>query len=448
MSNVKDFGASGDGVIDDRKAICHAMEQGEGLVEFPRGTYRISAPIEIDLEKSGFLALDGSGGTARLVMAGEGPAIRVIGSYLRGSANPASVRPNVWSQQRMPTIRHLEITAEHPAGDGIELIGTFQATIEGVLIRRVRHGIRVTQQNRNVAIHDAHIYHNTGVGIYLEDTNLHQVNITGNHISYNRLGGIRIERSEIRNLQITGNDIEYNNHASHGTPSEPTAEIYIDTSADGATVNEVTIASNTIQATVSAGGANLRIIDKASKDRPPGLFAVAGNIIGSQEVNIHLVHFHGIVLSGNCIYSCSQRNVVAHDCDQLNITGNNFRRHTHDRYAGIRLVDCRDSLLSGCILRDETLGGQGWPLLEMQRCRRISVQGSQFFDAAPVAIDADDCRDINITGCMIVPTGESCDSLAAIRFRGDASGNQVNACNFGNWWPSPVLGLDTAPSHD
>lgn len=79
------------------------------------------------------------------------------------------------------------------------------------------------------------------------------MNITGNHISYNRLGGIRLERSEVRNLQITGNDIEYNNHAEHGTEPEPTAEIYVDVAGKNS-VNEVTVASNTIQATPSEGG--------------------------------------------------------------------------------------------------------------------------------------------------------------------------------------------------
>src|SRR5690606_12535084 len=155
----------------------------------------------------------------------------------------------------MPTVRDLEITADHPEGDGIELVGTMQATIEGVLIHKMRHGIRLHRRNRNVLINACHIYHNTGVGVFLDEVNLHQINIVGNHISYNRLGGIRIEKSEIRNLQITGNDIEYNNHRTHGTEPKPTAEITIDTQAPGATVDEVTICSNTIQATVSPGGA-------------------------------------------------------------------------------------------------------------------------------------------------------------------------------------------------
>src|SRR5690606_27574007 len=122
----------------------------------------------------------------------------------------------------------------------------------------VRHGIRLTGRNRNVLITHCHVYYNTGVGIFMDELNLHQINIIGCHISYNRLGGIRIEKSEIRNLQITGNDIEYNNHRVHGTDPEITAEIYIDTTTPKASVAEVTIVSNTIQATESAGGCNIR----------------------------------------------------------------------------------------------------------------------------------------------------------------------------------------------
>src|SRR5690606_7755854 len=145
----------------------------------------------------------------------------------------------------------------------------------------------------------------------------------GSHLSYNRLGGIRIERSEIRNLQITGNDIEYNNHAEHATDPEPTAEIYVDTSAPRASVCEVTIASNTIQATSSPGGCNIRIVDTpGGKELMPNLWTISGNIIGNQENNVHLTGCHGMTITGNCIYSCSDRNLLIEDSHHLNLSGN------------------------------------------------------------------------------------------------------------------------------
>jgi hypothetical protein len=430
MSNVRDFGAVGNGKTDDTEAIRHAIFDGDGLIEFPRGEYLISETLEIPLERTGYIALEGSGGTAKIIMAAAGPAIRLVGTHLRGAAHPSDIQPRVWKSQRMPIVRHLEITATHPEADGIDLVGTMQATIEGVLLHRLRHGIRVRERNRNIIIDSSHIYHNTGIGVYLDGVNLHQINIVGNHISYNRLGGVRIERSEIRNLQITGNDIEYNNHLRHeGVSPEPTAEIFIDTCAPGATVDEVTIASNTIQATPSPGGANIRILDNGDKDRPPGLYAITGNIIGSQEVNLHLVGCYGPVISGNAVYSATQLSVLAENCDQLNFTGNNFRRHSDDRFAGMKLDHCRNSILSGCHFRDETPGGQNFPLLEMDACERISIVGCQFLDGTPVAIDANDCQGIQLVGCTIARSEGEPNEQLAVRFRGTSNNNAIAACH-------------------
>lgn len=428
MSNVKAFGAEGDGKTDDTLAIQHAIADADGRLEFPRGNYLIKKTIEIKLDEVGRIAIAGDDGTATIIMAGEGPAFRIIGTH-GGTGDPKSAKPNIWERQRMPTIRNIEITGKNPAADGVELIETMQATLEGVLIRQVRHGIRLHRRNRNVLISDSHIYHNTGVGIYLDDVNLHQINICGNHISYNRLGGIRIERSEIRNLQITGNDIEYNNHKVFGTEPEPTAEIYIDTRAEKASVNEVTVASNTIQATSSPGGANIRILEKKGQDRPPGLWSISGNIIGSQENNVHLTGCHGITVTGNCIYSCDNRNVLLEDCSQVNLTGNNFRRHTPRAHAGVRFVDSQDCILSACIIHDESEEGQksGASLLELVRCKRISVQGVQLLDGAPWGIDAEDSREVNINGCTIAGDLVNQRGSGAVRFRGKGEKNLITA---------------------
>lgn len=431
MSNVKTFGAVGDGETDDTEAIRHAIADADGRLQFPRGNYLISETIEIKLDEAGRIGIDGDDGTATIVMAGEGPAFRIIGTH-GGTGDPNSAKPNVWERQRMPTIRNIEITGTNPKADGVELIETMQAIIEGVLIRQVRHGILLHKRNRNVGIHDSHIYHNTGVGVFLEDLNLHQINICGNHISYNRLGGIRIERSEIRNLQITGNDIEYNNHRAFDSEPEPTAEIYIDTTAERASVNEVTVASNTIQATFSPGGANIRIMEKKGQDRPPGLWTITGNIIGSQENNVHLTGCHGIVLSGNHIYSCEQHNVLLEECSQINLTGNNFRRHTPRANTGIRIGDSHDCIISGCIIQDESPEGQasGASLLELVRCRRISVQGVQLIDGAPFGLDAEDCREVNINGCTFAgdlnKTPGRC--KGSIQFVGGGKKNLISAC--------------------
>src|SRR5205085_2724729 len=108
------------------------------------------------------------------------------------------------------TILNLEIEGAHSEADGILLEGTMQSTLEGLLLRRLRDGVRITRRARNVLISHCHIYDNRRCGIWIDDANLHQVIITGSHISYNQVAGIKISGGQIRNVQITGNDIEYN----------------------------------------------------------------------------------------------------------------------------------------------------------------------------------------------------------------------------------------------
>ena len=443
MSNVQRFGATGDGKTDDTEAIRHAIRDGDGMLHFPPGSYRITQPIEINLAQSGPIGIDGTSGTARVLMAGPGPAFRLVGTH-GGTGDPSSAKGNVYPNQRLPTIKNIEIEGAHPEADGIEMIQTMQSVFEGVLVRRCRNGIHLTQRNRNVLISHCHVYHNTGAGIFLDHVNLHQINIASCHISYNRLGGIRIEGSVIRNLQITGNDIEYNNHAQHNTDAEPTAEIYVDTTEPGSSVNEITIASNTIQATSSPGGCNIRIREVADGSaRPPGLWSIAGNIIGSQENNVHLTGCYGVSLSGNCIYSCGSRNLLIEDSRQINVGTNTFRRHTPGMGTGVRIVRSSDVTVTGCSILDEHPDGQpsGASLLELVASQRINVSGCQLLDGVPCAIDATDCSHVSITGCTIRDTRQQKKTRHAVRFTGQGQGNLVGMNSIGSTTESTfVLG--------
>ncbi|MBN80254.1 MAG: hypothetical protein CMJ70_08950 [Planctomycetaceae bacterium] len=440
MSNVQRFGAAGDGVTDDTDAIRHTIQYGDGMLHFPPGSYRISQTLEVPLAESGPSGIDGTGGTARILMTGAGPAFRLVGTH-NGTGDPSSVKGNVYPQQRLPTIRNVEIEGAHPEADGIQMIRTLQSVFEGVLVRRCRHGIHLTERNRNVLISHCHVYHNSGVGIFLDQVNLHQINIASSHISYNRLGGIRIAGSEVRNLQITGNDIEYNNHAQHNTAPEPTAEIYVDTTAPGASVNEVAIASNTIQATSSPGGCNIRIREASDgKSRPPGLWSIAGNIIGSQENNVHLTGCYGVSISGNCIYSCGNRNLLIEDSRQINVGSNTFRRHTPRMGTGVRIVRSADITLSGCSILDEHPEGQpsGASLLELVESQRINVSGCQLLDGMPCGLDATDCSHVVVTGCTISESRPQPVSRHAVRFAGAGTGNLIGMSSIGPAVESPL----------
>jgi hypothetical protein len=113
LATVCDHGAIGDGVVDDTAAIQRAVDSGAGDILFPKGSYRISATILVDLGKIGFTSLSGAG-VAQLVMTGPGPAVRFVGTHFR-SADPGGFTDDVWQRQRMPTIDGLGILGAHPS---------------------------------------------------------------------------------------------------------------------------------------------------------------------------------------------------------------------------------------------------------------------------------------------------------------------------------------------
>ena len=106
------FGAVGDGRADDTDALQRAVDSGVGDIRLPKGVYRITRPIVVDLDKVGYTSFHG-GGVAKLVMAGPGPALKLIGTH-GGTASPKTVREDVWLRQRTPMIDGLEIVGEHP----------------------------------------------------------------------------------------------------------------------------------------------------------------------------------------------------------------------------------------------------------------------------------------------------------------------------------------------
>lgn len=444
MSNVRDFGAMGDGLADDTGAIEHALRDGgDGVLEFPRGEYRITRTISFDLAKTKALAIHGSGGTARVLMHGPGPAFEFVGHH-GGSADPGSFKPEVWVRERMPTVSQIEIEGKHPEADGLRFIGVMEPTLTGVLIRRVRNAVHLTERCRNVLISHCHLYHNTGIGIWMDKINLHQTNIIGNHISYCRLGGIRIDNSEIRNLQITGNDIEYNNYRAFNMPEAadvPTAEIYIDCSKGG-TVREGTIASNTIQATYSPNGANIRIIGGASEhSHLAGMWCISGNLIGSQETNVHLTLTRGITFEGNYIYSGHHRNLVCDNCQNIVIGANCFGHNPDykekELCTGIRLVDCKNVTLTGLQIQDaqageHTVAGvvpiKRLGLVEMIRCHQMTVTGIQVLEGSPFGLYLEDCSETMLTGCSFLDTRENKQTQVSVKWMGPGKSNAIAHC--------------------
>ncbi len=449
MSNVREFGAAGDGRTDDTTAIRHAIADGDGVIDFPRGDYRITQTLLVDLDRKGRTSLRGSAGVAKLLMEGPGPAIFLKATH-SSTADPTGFRPAEWQNERMPTVTGIEIEGRHAEADGLRIEGVMQPTLTGVLIRHVRTAVHVTKRARNLLIDHCHFYHNTGAGVHLDHVNLHQTIISNSHISYCRLGGIRIEGSAIYNLQITGNDIEYNNNRAHKLPDADgiaTAEIYID--AGQGSVKEATISGNTIQATYSPNGANIRLIGAGPEGQQrTGMWAISGNLIGSQTNNIHLTSVAGVSISGNYIYNGRNRNLLIESCRNVVIGSNCFGPRTNEPCSGIRIVESDGCNISGVLVQDGEPPKPADPILapterkgqiELIRCRRINVSGTQVLDGEPNGIYLEDTSDTVITGCTVLDGRDVKQMKSAIRWTGNGSGNLIATSRIGSGTEGSVI---------
>ncbi len=454
MTLAGDFGATGDGVTDDTDALQHAIDEGVGELVLARGDYRVTRSLVVDLAKVGRSGIRGESGTARILMQGEGPAIVLKGTHTTTAA-PDGFRESEWTHERMPMLSGFEIVGQHAAADGIRIDGVMQPTVTGVLLRQLRHGIHITGRARNVLINACHAYHNTGVGIFLDAVNLHQTIIADSHISYCRLGGIRVERSEIRNLQITGNDIEYNNNGGHKIPDAdgvPTAEIWLD--ASEGSIREGTISSNTIQATYSPDGANIRMIGQPKEaNAKVGMIVVTGNLIGSQWNNIHLTAVQGVTISGNSIYSGHNRNVLIEQSSQV-VVGDNCFGHNADYgrekelCTGVTFRQCHDCIFTGNILQDCLSGRHLYPeapelqreaLLELFDCRNMILSNSQILDSAPFGIRLANCTEMTLSAITVADRREPPLQKHAVFWTGPNGQSIVSACRFSGCLDRPIV---------
>ncbi|MFG0266830.1 MAG: right-handed parallel beta-helix repeat-containing protein [Rhodopirellula sp. JB055] len=384
---------SGDGITDDTAVIQQWIDT-EHDVQLSAGTYRITRPLVIDLKRTGSIAFKGNG-RVRIVMAGAGPAIQVVGTHA-GTADPSTVTDEVWDQQNALILSDFEIVGEHPHADGVELSGTMQPTLHNLTIRKSRHAIHLVNRNRNVIVSDCHLYENSGVGLYLDAVNLHQINVTGCHISYNSGGGIVSRAGNVRNLHITGCDIEGNMGAANEASS---ANVWL-VSGSGS-IGEVAVTGCTIQHTHHGkDSANIRIDLHSeqvagTEERRHGNITISGNILSDAQVNIHLKHLRSATVTGNTMWQGFHSNIVMEHCEAVAMSSNtldrNPRYHLGKNAAskhGIQLSDCRDCVLSANVFS----GVRERPAsMELTRCERVIVQGCLFTDGATPAILAKNC---------------------------------------------------------
>jgi polygalacturonase len=398
MTSVREFGARGDGKTDDTKAIQHAIQKGDGALHFPRGDYLISRTLQVTLAAHGRLSIDGAGGLARILMAGAGPALHLVGSHRR-TADPTHFTDDYWRRERMPIVQGLEIVGQHSQADGIRSEGIMQPTFHQLLIRKCRHGIHLANRDRNVLISDCHIYDNTGIGVFLDAVNLHQINIHGNHISYCKQGGIKVVASEIRNIQICSNDIEYN----YDLKADSSADVLFD--CRNGTLREGTLVGNTVQARESPGGANVRLLGAKDHPNAVGLFTISGNLLGSQARVLDLHACRAVVISGNSIYSGYRHSIWAENAEHLVIGANSIDHNPE--YKGnstdqLVLRNCRNVSMTGLLMQHIRPANDPVTCsMEMHGCQNVNIAGIQILGARGRGIALENCQVVRIADSTI-----------------------------------------------
>jgi parallel beta-helix repeat protein len=402
--NVRNFGATGDGISDDTESIQRAVNSGSGAIYFPKGSYLLTKTVVIDLDKTGFTSLRGDG-VAQLIMAGPGPAIKFIGTHF-GTADPNTFTQNVWDRQRMPVADGIGITGGDPEAVGIEAVGTMELTLTRINIRKSLHGIHLTGTNRNIIISDCHVYDNNGAGIFFDNVNLHQSNITGCHIMSNKGGGIVTKGEQVRNLQITGCDIESNMDPAY----PPAANVFIDCTGSNFGTAEVAITGCTIQHRgTSPGSANIRIFGNSKPyskfERVNwGNITVTGNIIGDAEINLHLQGCRGVAVSGNTFWQGYKHNMLIEGCLNIVMGANVFDHNPLYADSGIKSKNslvarkCEDCTFSGLHIINVRLDPAAFLI---ENCNRMNITNCTILDCDNVALLLRDVSNSRISGFLI-----------------------------------------------
>ncbi len=398
----------GDGKADDTAAIQHLIDTA-GSVKLAKGKYRISKTLKVDLTKTGYAAVSGDG-TAQIIMAAAGPALHFIGTH-EGSAAPDSFKPQVWENERSPMVEGIEIIGAHAEADGIESTGVMQITLSRVVVRECRHAVHLSVRNRNVLISACHFYHNTGIGVFYDNVNLHQSNIVGSHISYNGGGGVVSVGGNVRNLHIGTCDIE-GNHAKDGPPS---ANVMLD--SRGGSIGEVAITGCTLQHThKSPDSANIRIIGSGTDESllrragrehtREGNVTISSNVFSDVQVNVEVQHSRGVTITGNTFWEGFQRDLIIQDSGNVVVTGNNFDRNPRYLVNGNDNAEKNGLLIQRCedgIISNNVISGV-WKqraAVDVESCNRMQICHNSVLDSDGIGLRLEQVSNSLITGNLI-----------------------------------------------
>jgi polygalacturonase len=225
---------------------------------------------------------------------------------------------------------------------------------------------------------------------------------------------------------VVGNDIEYNYDLKAGE----SADVFFD--CRRGTVREGTLAGNTIQAVDSPGGANVRFLG-AGADNPAavGLFAITGNLIGSQRTALDLRYCRGVTVSGNSIYSGYHHALWLEGCEHVVVGPNSidhnpeYRGNSTDR---VVIRGCRNVTVTGLVLQHTRPAvAEAEASVEVRDCQNVSLTGCQVINARVRGIALRGSSVVRVADCTV--RGRAGDEGYRAAVSVDRACAQVLVCN-------------------
>ena len=219
VANVRDFGAVGDGVVDDTAAIQAAIDSVNklGTVFFPKGTYKITDTIDIiyiDVWQAVNLMgvgnaskIDWRGGNGKPMIHTRGPGTNGAGFYAKPFIEKLQLYGNAFTGDPYTNVTGVQV------GDTPQNVysGVCNFTIRDCLIRHTTIGIALFYESDEFTIDCNYIERFTGYGIYNQEGGSGGW-ITKNHISdgsassvgiYSSLSSSIIEQNLIQGTNIS-----------------------------------------------------------------------------------------------------------------------------------------------------------------------------------------------------------------------------------------------------
>ena len=303
-------------------AIEHCLQDGEGLVHFPPGDYRLPEPSASIWPRPDAWRSTAAAARPRSSWPATG---RPFISSAPTKRTPIRVRlpAGVWAQRaHAHGAQHRDRRAPSRRPEASCWKGPCRRRSRACCCASWSTAFTFAGAARNLLISHCHIYNNRGVGVLSRQAEL----APGDHhrLAHQLLQAGGHQDRRLRDPQFADHRQRHRIQLRSCRPRNRPISGSIAT-AEGSTVREGTIASNTIQAKYSPGGANMRILGfNTETTTRPACFPSFRNLIGSQETNVHLVACRGVVVSGNVIYSGHGRNLAIEGSRNIVTSANSF----------------------------------------------------------------------------------------------------------------------------